>query len=374
MGRIRKGDVAPLLVVLVSLLCIAYGVERLTYSQSVEARLDTIDALLRQSPNARFTENTDDIWSSIRAMMLAVDHNIRTVQAGDRPTDIPDKYKDLRPRLADRLNEKKKQYRDVWYRVVLVFSGTKTPDEIAVIKKENSERLKFYSDLGLKDNVQLRIFTREPIVKFDVLIVDTRSVSIGFDTFEGPTYGNVAIQNAMIWENQPALAAKLARWFDQSVWQAATPYDDWIKVSLNPAAELIPRRERLCSSSAQAPEYHWGTVGGPQRVSSNRPQCSAAPLAGHSISSRSNCRDQFVWRSPAPICSPNMDHGYAATTDFSMRLRPFFAEAGARLSWATLWRSASIRLTTFCERAVARSRGAGMPACFFLSMSATASS
>ena len=107
LGRIRKGDVAPLLVVLVSLLCIAYGVERLTYSQSVEARLDTIDALLRQSPNARFTENTDDIWSSIRAMMLAVDHNIRTVQAGDRPTDIPDKYKDLRPRLADRLNEKK---------------------------------------------------------------------------------------------------------------------------------------------------------------------------------------------------------------------------------------------------------------------------
>ena len=104
--------------------------------------------------------------------------------------------------------------------------------------------------------MQLRIFTREPIVKFDVLIVDTRSVSIGFDTFEGPTYGNVAIQNAMIWENQPALAAKLARWFDKSVWQAATPYDDWIKSHLIRQRNSSRAVNDYVSSSAQAPEYH----------------------------------------------------------------------------------------------------------------------
>ncbi len=227
-GRLKSGDVGPLLLVLVSLLCVAYGVERLTYSQITEERLDSIVALLQKSPKATFNENTSDIWSSIRNIMLDVEHHIRTVQAGDRP-NIPAEFGDIRIKLAARLNERKQQSSDVWYRIVLVFDDTKTPEDLVEIKHQIADVLKIYADRGLKDNVELRVFTRRPLTKFDVLIVDTKHVNIGFDTFEGPVKSNVQIQNAMLWENQSALAERLALWFDESVWPNAKPYDIWLK-------------------------------------------------------------------------------------------------------------------------------------------------
>lgn len=204
-SRTRSGDFGPLLVVLVSLLCVAYGVERLTYSQITEERLDSIVALLEKSPKATFNENTDDIWSSIQQIMLGVEHHIRTVQAGDRP-NIPEKFRDIRTKLAERLKERKQKSSDVWYRIVLVFDDKKTADEMAAIRRQIAEVLQIYADRDLKDNVELHVFTRRPLTKFDVLIIDTKHVNIGFDTFEGPVKGNVQIQNAMLWQNQNALA------------------------------------------------------------------------------------------------------------------------------------------------------------------------
>lgn len=227
--KTKSGDFGPLLVALVSLLCVAYGVERLTYSEITEERLDSIVDLLQKSPKATFNENTTDIWSSIRKIMLGVEHHIRTVQAGDAP-NIPTEFSDIRTKLADRLNERKQKSSDVWYRIVLVFDDTKSTEELATIKRQNADVLKFYADHGLKNNIELRVFTRRPLTKFDVLIVDTRDVNIGFDTFEGPVKGNVQIQNAMLWENQAALAERLAQWFDESVWINAIPYDDWLKI------------------------------------------------------------------------------------------------------------------------------------------------
>ena len=225
-GRLKLGDVGPLLLLLVSLLCVAYGVERFTYSESIEQRLESIDTSLRKTPGAKFTANTETIWSGISRIMLDVEHNIRTVQAGNRP-NLPKTYTSLKDKLADRLNEQKRQHGDVWYRVVLVFDEPKNSAEIAEIKSENDAALQFYADHGLKNNVELRVYTHQPLTKFDVVIVDTLHVNVGFDTFEGPVKGNVEIQNAMLWENQEALAAKLARWFDESVWPKATPYKEW---------------------------------------------------------------------------------------------------------------------------------------------------
>jgi hypothetical protein len=225
--KIKGGEVGPITLALVSLLCIAYGIERVSYSQQVEERLDNISGLVQKFPNATFIDNNEQIWSTIEHMALNVEKNIWTVYAGDRP-NIPEKYKDIPTKLAIRLSELKRNHPDVFYRIVLVFDEAITAKEAEDVMKNNNERLKMYEEKGLKGNVQLRVFPRKPLTKFDITIVDERHVMIGFDTLENSVNrGTVQIQNVMLWENQAALAGKLARWFETSVWQNATPYENW---------------------------------------------------------------------------------------------------------------------------------------------------
>ena len=239
-SKIKQGDSGPFLIVLVSLLCTAYGVERLTYTSQFDERLSKIDnrlgaieTQLVKSPQASFIDDQREIWNSIEDIMLTTERDIRTVQASDRPNVLPAEFKNLTQKVADRLAAKKRQYGDVRYRVVLVFDSNKNSHELNQIEKDNRDRLQFYASKGLKDNVELRVFDRKPLMKFDVLIIDTSHVNIGFDTYEGPTKGNVEIQNTMVWKNQRELASKLARWFDETVWSHAKPFDVWLSEQKN---------------------------------------------------------------------------------------------------------------------------------------------
>jgi hypothetical protein len=227
--RVREQhDVGPIVLVLVSLLCIAYGVERLTYSQKVDARLDEIISMLGKTPTATFTDNTNQIWSSLRNIVLGMEYDIRTIQSGDRPSTIPEAFKDLRERLADRMAEMRRIH-VVRYRVVLVFDQDKSVDELKKIKEANAAVMALYESKGVSANVELRVFPHKPLAKFDILVVDSRHVNIGFDTYPARVGDNVQIQNAMLWLNQPALGEKLAKWFDESVWQRAITWDEWVK-------------------------------------------------------------------------------------------------------------------------------------------------
>ena len=67
------------------------------------------------------------------------------------------------------------------------------------------------------------------------------------------------------------------------------------------------------------------------------------------------------------------DMGSSISACLSLRLRSLVDGTDAPLSCRILRRSASMRFTTLCGRGAAGSRLAGMPACFFLSISTTAS-
>lgn len=177
---IKRGDPGTILLILVSLLCTAYGVERLTYSEQFAERLDRIDQALQRNVSAEFIDDTRDIWRGIDELMTSMEHDIRTVQSGDRRNKIPDEFKSLEYRVADRLAEMKQRHPDVKYRIVLVFDGKKSGKE-----------------LGL-----------------------------GFDTSSDTN--NVEIQNAMQWRNQKELAHKFARWSDETIWKRAVPFEAWL--------------------------------------------------------------------------------------------------------------------------------------------------
>lgn len=190
--QISRGDLTPLLVVLISLLCTAYGVERLVYLDNYSRLLSRLDQVLAQQPRVTFTDDVRDIWSGISTVMLSVEHTIRTVQSGDRPNRLPDQFKDLPEKIAARLTEQQERFGDVRYRIVLVFEGAKkTPEQLADLEKANRDRLEFYNKKGLAGKVELRVFDHETLTKFDILIVDEKHVNIGFDTSAGNVPGNV---------------------------------------------------------------------------------------------------------------------------------------------------------------------------------------
>ena len=227
---ISNGDLIPLLVVLISLLCTAYGVERWAYSDNYRGLLTRLDQALAQQPRATFTDDVHDVWNDIARAVLSVDHTIRTVQSGDRPNEIPAEFSNLPERIRDRLAEQQARFGDVRYEIVLVFEGANIgADRLAEIESANRARVGLYKEKGLEHNVELRIFDHETLTKFDILIIDDKHVNIGFDTSAENVSGNVKIQNTMLWENEPILAHKLARWFDATVWQQARPFEKWLE-------------------------------------------------------------------------------------------------------------------------------------------------
>lgn len=131
----KRGDPGPFLLFLVSLLCTAYGVERLTYSAQFAERLDRIDQELRLHDSATFTDNPDEIWFGIKELMTGMQYRIRTVQSGDRRNTIPDGFKDLRDRVAARLIEMKQRHLGVKFQIVLVFEGKRAPSSLPKLNK-----------------------------------------------------------------------------------------------------------------------------------------------------------------------------------------------------------------------------------------------
>jgi hypothetical protein len=225
--KIWNGDSTPVLVVLISLLCVAYGVERVTYSTEI----GQIHRELQQRPKTDLQSTKSEIWSAISRLMLTVEQNVRAVQSGDRPTNVPAEFSGLPDQFRARLADRKKIHGGaVKYRVVLVFDGPKSGQELEDIAKANAERKELYKQAGLADALEIKVFSRKPLTKFDVTIIDTHHAIIGFDTAEAQGFlkNNVEIQNAIIWENQDVIAQKLASWFDQTVWVNAEPYDAWL--------------------------------------------------------------------------------------------------------------------------------------------------
>lgn len=231
---LKEGDSGPLVVGLLALLCLAYGVERLSYSSDVVDQLSLIKATLsdhaRRTPDAKFSSDQNEVWSQLIESLSNTENEIRTVQAGDRPSNAPDAYKNFGEILANRLVQMKRSH-PVKFRIVLVFDDQKTKQELKEIYDLNVDRLAFYESKGLNGDIELSIFEHQPLMKFDVMIIDDRDVCIGFDTYEGQgtSKNNIQYQNLMLWKNQPALAGKLGRWFNNSVWNNAEPFKVWAR-------------------------------------------------------------------------------------------------------------------------------------------------
>ncbi|HEX8141426.1 MAG TPA: hypothetical protein VF553_02455 [Pyrinomonadaceae bacterium] len=225
--KFKDGDSATILLVLVTFLCASLGVERFVNADQIDKRLSSTESKLSDievrvsSPlGGRLLNNYNEIYRSGAKLCSLADEQIRAVVVSPGPK-APPYFIDA---VIQRLKERKQAGYAVKYYVVLVLDDNQITD-LASLEKSNNERLALFERNGIRDSIKLFVLDAKPPLIFDLLVVDRKHVNIGIT----PTKEGKSLENAIIFENQPQMASKMADWFDGYILQIAKPYEEWLK-------------------------------------------------------------------------------------------------------------------------------------------------
>jgi Flp pilus assembly pilin Flp len=222
--KFRQGDAATLSLVLISILMVAYGVERYVNSTQLDQRLTNIESKLSTAVGGQFINNSNDIYVSAAKLLDEFEGRIRTIVV----TTVPKAPDSFAERIAQKLKERRDKGFPIKYDVVLILSAEQVRD-LDKFEKATNDRISYFDQYGVADAINLNILETNTTANFDVFIVDRKSVHIGYSLSKDGRKSD----NGIIYENQPQLASSLADWFDSSVLPLAKPWKEWVKEQRN---------------------------------------------------------------------------------------------------------------------------------------------
>jgi len=235
-GTVKKlweGDPAAIVLVLVTLLCGAYGTERLFYAAQVNQRLVGIEDRLTRPVGGQLLKNYDQIYRSAASICKTAEKEIRTLAvASDRKS--PSYFAD---QVVERLKQLKQMNRPARYDAVAVLDSAKVQDANSVqnLVQIIDERSQIYEKSNVGDLFHRYIIVSDRPLAFDVVLVDKRHVMYGFTSLkDGPR-----LDNAILFENQTDMADATADWFERTVFPLAVPYDQWLREQQTKFGDIV---------------------------------------------------------------------------------------------------------------------------------------
>jgi hypothetical protein len=216
--KLREGDAATLSLVLITVLMIAYGVERYVNYTQLDERLSNLETQLSTAVGGRLVNKK--IYDSAATLLDTFENKIRTVVVTAGPKTPPS----FAENVAQKLKERKKLGYAVKYEIVLVLSANQVVD-LDHFEKANNDRIGLFNTYGVADAIALFVLESNTAANFDVMIVDRNHVYLGYSLSRGID----KLESAILFENQPQLAQSLADWFDGAVLSKSVPWKEWIK-------------------------------------------------------------------------------------------------------------------------------------------------
>jgi hypothetical protein len=215
--KFRKGDSTTILLGLVTLLSVAFGVERLVSAEQLGRQLSTIEKQLTTIAGGRFLDNYNEVYNAGTKICSTADQHIKAIV-----TSGPKAPNYFIEAIAERLKDRKKAGYNTTFQIVLVVDSQQT--DLDSFEKKNAERLAVFDKYGVKDSIAVYVLDSKPTLSFDVLIVDRKHVNIGITSSkEGKK-----VESAIVFENQAALASAYDEWFDNSILPLAKPLEQWV--------------------------------------------------------------------------------------------------------------------------------------------------
>jgi hypothetical protein len=217
--KFREGDPATLTFILATILLAAYGFERYVNATQLDQRLSGIEKQLSTVVGGQFANNYNDIYRSAAKICGTLEGKLRVIVASAGPK-APVYFAET---VAQRLKERKEAGYPISFEAVLVLNTALIAD-LDALQKAMRDRSALYEKYGVKDIVHVYVIEANPILNFDVLVVDRNHAQIGFSMQkEGKT-----LESAIMFENQPKIASDFADWFDGFVLPKAKRWEEWL--------------------------------------------------------------------------------------------------------------------------------------------------
>lgn len=229
-----RGNILQTILVILSLLCLGVGLERVTlfrrYDQHVknydkhleryEQQISRFEHTLLRSLSGQHLRGSEEIYDSAIRYVSTANNRIRTIVFG-RSSKAPQKWAEA---VARRLKEMKLAGTPIKFEVVIAVDFQQLPSDF---QEGIDTRFKIYERHGVKELVSLYLLDIKPAIGFDILIIDREHVILSLTTLAGIT----VLQSAVAFENQPKFTSEFVDWFDQFILRSALPYETWTKTA-----------------------------------------------------------------------------------------------------------------------------------------------
>lgn len=174
--------------------------------------------VLEKSLGGTYLSGDQEIYRSAIRLYESVSDQVRVVQIAGGPQP-PDWYGETAAKI---LSAKKSCGKLVKFDGLLVLDLENLPKDFVA---RMAARLSIYDRHGVADLVSVYLLHSPHPVGLAVFIVDRKHAHISLTKKSGIKN----LQSAIVFENQPLIAADLADWFDQLVVRSAMPYETWLQ-------------------------------------------------------------------------------------------------------------------------------------------------
>jgi hypothetical protein len=208
-------DRLSVILTMLSTLLSAYGIERYIWSRRNSQRLASIERTLAEASGGRYLMGEDEIYGSMFRLCTEMVREMRVVVVTTRPR-APSWWING---VADRLRQTKDMVNPAKFEVVLALDFDKAPADLC---ERIDARMRMYEAKDVRDLVSYNLLDVKAPVGLDVYVWDRKHAAIAFTRLRQVQQ----VQGAILFENQPSIAADLSDWFD-AVLKSSIPYSDW---------------------------------------------------------------------------------------------------------------------------------------------------
>jgi hypothetical protein len=205
-------DPALIGLLIVGMLAVALGIERVTTLHRLEEAMDGVEEYFQRTARIRRIQGGPDIYKHGIRLVGETESHIRSVLVGNG-NKAPRAFATA---AATRLQQLKKARKPASMVVVLVLPRAEIPPDFEDIVRERHE---LYRRKGVGELVSVYVLEQDQAIGMDYLIVDRKHVAISFT----PTGQTHDLMSSISIEDQPDIADQFANWFDNKLVRAARP-------------------------------------------------------------------------------------------------------------------------------------------------------
>jgi hypothetical protein len=239
----------------------AIGLERIVYTQKydhlsalAQAQIAEIRDEVRSRSAVMHLRGSREIYVTGERLVRESQNRIQAFVVGSG-VKAP---KEWAQAVADRLRSSRKSGVPIKYETVIGLDFEQVPPDFS---ERVAKRHALYSSQGVGDLSSLSLLDLHPPIGFDILIVDRRHVALAFSPHEGTD----AVDQGIVFYDQPVLASAFADWFDERLRRRAIAYECWL-TRVGKTASAATQRIVAADKAAHRPS----------RIRSSRP--AALPL------------------------------------------------------------------------------------------------